>query len=289
MLSSFKLILTFRSIISSNCSITRALRSSALDERAPRISVSTEISAAKDTPPTKSPAATHDEHKIDWNEEMRIIRQQESRSVLLPPSTTEDEHVLASASSAPIQPSHNLAAYINKSSTLQQLIKLGVDLHRIERRRGLAQFVLRLDFDRDMRQHLQFLTDTGVAADQLGPFITKNPLIFKESIDDLQTRIHYLQSKRFQAADILRIVQQNPFWLMFPTQRIDARLGYFQKSFDLVGNECRQLTVTQPKLITYNFSAIRASSFTIREEFGFDTDETKQMLLGAPKIWMMSK
>lgn len=41
-------------------------------------------------------------------------------------------------------PSFNLAAYVNNSSTLQQFLSLGVDLHSIERRKGLGDFVLKL-------------------------------------------------------------------------------------------------------------------------------------------------
>lgn len=224
--------------------------------------------------------------QIDWNIEMKAIRDDESRSVLAPPLRTAD---VASSAAPFLRPTHNLAAYVNQSETLQKLIQLGVDLHRIERRKGLAEFILRLDFDRDMRAHLQFLTDVGLDANAIGPFVTKNPLIFKEDLGNLETRINYLQSKRFKCIDITRIVEKNPFWLMLRTQRIDARLGYFQKHFVLAGKEIRQLAVRQPRLITYNMEAIRQASFSIKEEMGFSGDFTKTMLLAAPKIWMMSK
>lgn len=281
-----------------NYEIIRFLRSSSVNERVPRITASPQQQKiyqpqidqpkipSSTTAPFPSLPPPHNELEIDWKQEMLEIKRQESRSVFQPPLNRDDE--LLAAPPPLLRPTHNLAAYVNKSVTLQRLIELGVDLHRIERRKGLAEFVLRLDFQRDVRQHLQFLNDVGVAASELGPFITKNPLIFRESIDDLQTRFNYLQSKRFQADEIQRIVVKNPFWLMFRTQRIDARLGYFQKSFDLLGNEIRALSVRQPKVITYNLEAIRQCSFTVREEFGFNADESKALLLAAPKIWMMS-
>lgn len=61
----------------------------------------------------------------------------------------------------------------------------------------------------------RFLHDLGVPSDELGHFITINPWIFKEDLDDLQVRVNYLQSKKFSADMITRIVRKNPCWLVF--------------------------------------------------------------------------
>jgi mTERF domain-containing protein len=55
----------------------------------------------------------------------------------------------------------------------------------------------------------------GVPADELGAFITKNPWIFKEDLDNLQVRVNYLQSKKFSSEMITRVVRKNPYWLSF--------------------------------------------------------------------------
>lgn len=225
---------------------------------------------------------------IDWPREMQRIRHDEqSRSVLDPVADNEAADFTVAA--PPQQPAHNLAAYVRKSATLQQFIHLGVDLHRIERRAGLGEFLLRLDFERDVQPHLRFLSDAGVPAEGLGAFLTRNPLIFKEDLDTLHTRINYLQSKSFAAADIGRIVSADPYWLMFSTQRIDGRLGFFQKHFELSGAQLRQLAVRLPRLITYGLDAVRRSSFVVQEELGFSREETQQLVLAAPKLWMMSE
>lgn len=184
-------------------------------------------------------------------------------------------------------PTFNLAAYVNKSPTLQQFIQLGVDLHSIERRKGLAKFVLGLEFEKDVKPYLYFLQDQGVSPDVFGEFITKNPLFFKIDLDDLQTRVNYLESKNFSPDQRQRIFTRNPFWLMFSTRRIDQRLGYFQKEFRLNGDDVRFLSSKQPRLITYNMEHIRKSTFCIREEMGFDQDELKCLLLNKPRLWMM--
>lgn len=183
-------------------------------------------------------------------------------------------------------PTFNFAAYANKSDTIQKLVALGVDLSKIEKKKGFPQYVLQLDFERDIKNHLLFFHDLGVPAESYGHLITKNPLIFKESIDDLETRVYYLRAKKFGVNQVCDIVVRNPFWLSFATHRIDRRLGWFQKNFQLSGDDIRLVVCKQPKLITYNMEHIRESTFTIKEEMGFDKDEMKALLLAKPNFWM---
>ncbi|XP_062556204.1 transcription termination factor 3, mitochondrial [Armigeres subalbatus] len=187
------------------------------------------------------------------------------------------------------RPTFNFAAYVNRSESLKKLVQLGVDLHKLEKRKGIPQFLMQLDFEKNMKQHLVFLAEIGVNVEQFGEFITKNPLIFKEDLGNLEVRVNYLESKRFLPEQITRIVVQNPFWLMISTRRIDRRLGFFQKTFELRGDEVRSLTVKQPRIITYNLEHIRKSTFSIKEEMGFDAQETKALLLSKPKLWMINQ
>ncbi|KAH8371073.1 hypothetical protein KR093_006132 [Drosophila rubida] len=184
-------------------------------------------------------------------------------------------------------PSFNLAAHVNKSNTLQQLLKLGVDLHSIERRKGLGEFVLRLDFEQNVKPFLTFLVDQGVSPDDFGRMITKNPLLFKEDLDDLKTRMEYLKSKRFSTEAQQRILTHNPYWLMFSTRRIDRRLGYFQKEFHLSGHDIRLLATKEPRLVTYNMEHIRKSVFTLREEMGFSPKELQTLIVRKPRLMMI--
>jgi mTERF domain-containing protein len=61
----------------------------------------------------------------------------------------------------------------------------------------------------------RFLHDLGVPSDELGAFITRNPWIFQDDLDDLQVRVNYLESKKFSAEMIARVVIRNPSWLSF--------------------------------------------------------------------------
>ncbi|XP_055624126.1 transcription termination factor 3, mitochondrial [Toxorhynchites rutilus septentrionalis] len=219
----------------------------------------------------------------DLSAECRAL-QPEARSVLEPIDDTVSVEVYPQT-----LPAFNFAAYVNKSETLKQLVRLGVDLHKLEKRKGVPQFILKLDFDRDMKNHIEFLIDVGVPSEGLGEFITKNPLIFKEDLGNMEVRINYLESKRFLSDQIARIVYKNPYWLMINTRRIDKRLGYFQKTFRLNGGEVRLLTTKQPRIITYNLEHIRKNTFTITEEMGFEKEEIKYLLLSSPKLWMINQ
>ncbi|EDV97694.1 transcription termination factor 3, mitochondrial [Drosophila grimshawi] len=184
-------------------------------------------------------------------------------------------------------PTFNLAAHVNNSKTLQQLMSLGVDLHSIERRKGLGQFVLRLDFEQNVKPYLTFLSDQGISPHDFGVLITKNPLLFKVELDDLQTRVEYLRSKRFSDEARRRIFTQNPYWLMFSTRRVDRRLGYFQKEFGLSGHDLRLLATKEPRLITYNMEHLRKSVFTLREEMGFSYKELQSLIVHKPRLMMI--
>ncbi|GBM80549.1 Transcription termination factor 3, mitochondrial, partial [Araneus ventricosus] len=157
----------------------------------------------------------------------------------------------------PLPISFNLAAYVNHSESLKNLVRLGVDLSEIEQKPERAKFVLNLDFEKDIKHHIQFLHDNGVSADDMGRFFTKNIFIFKERIEDLEVRINYLKSKKFTSDAIARIIANNPYFLNLDTKQVDNRLGFLQKQFSLTGNEVRYLVAKCPKLVTHSMNKFR--------------------------------
>ncbi|CAN7998924.1 unnamed protein product [Ixodes hexagonus] len=182
--------------------------------------------------------------------------------------------------------SFNLAAYVNQSESLQKLVQLGVDLSRFDRRKGVPQMLVGLDFERDVEPVIRFLTSIGVDPDRLSYFFTKNPMILKEQVENLQVRVDYLLSKKFTPEHVARIASNAPFFLMFSVRRIDRRLGYLQKTFGLTGDEVRHVVARLPKLPTFSINLISGNTFAIKEEMGFDNEQTKQLLLNCPKLFL---
>lgn len=227
--------------------------------------------------------------EIDWNEEMKAIYEDEkierNRSILAP---VEDESQIYAEPL--LRPTYNLASYVQKSETLQKMLTLGISLHKIEQL-GHGQFVLELDFERDIQPYILLLTkDIGMNPENLGKFFTKNILILKECLDDIRVRVNYLQLKRFTQENIVEIITKNPKWLSYSTREIDDRLGYFQTEFKFTGDELRLLTLQSPKLITSDLDNVRENTFTIREEFCIENnDDVKKLIMKFPRILMLSK
>ncbi|XP_037073021.1 LOW QUALITY PROTEIN: transcription termination factor 3, mitochondrial-like [Pollicipes pollicipes] len=185
--------------------------------------------------------------------------------------------------------SHNLAPLVLASADLRRLVALGVDVSGWDRRPGIAQFVVGLDFERQVWPCVRWLHGAGVPDDQLGPFISRNPLIFKERLDDLQVRVNYLEAKRFSRQQVASVITRDPFWLLFSTSRIDRRLGFFAQLFRLEASEVRQLAAKSPGVITSRLRDIKDMRFTIKEEFGFSSAEMRLILLGKPKVWTLAR
>ncbi|KAG9464879.1 hypothetical protein GDO78_019245 [Eleutherodactylus coqui] len=103
-----------------------------------------------------------------------VITEEEAAMMVLPP---------------PIPPqSVTLRYYVDHSETLQKLVQLGVDLSKLEKRPHVGTFLLKLDFQKDISKVLFFLKDVGVEDHQLGPFLTKNPFILSQDLDNLHKR-----------------------------------------------------------------------------------------------------
>lgn len=188
-----------------------------------------------------------------------------------------------------LRPTFNIAAYVNDSYSLQQLVKLGVELYKFDDDPRIMETILKLDFERDMKPYIRFLHDCRVPVEEIGKFLTKNPMIFTEHMDDLITRINYLQHKKFTNEMITTIIRKHPKWLSQSTVDIDTSLGFFQSKFYLSGDNVRNMVTKLPKLITWPKQSVNLIMFSLNEEMGFNRSERKRLLLIQPKLYIMSK
>ncbi|XP_030072832.1 transcription termination factor 3, mitochondrial isoform X2 [Microcaecilia unicolor] len=191
----------------------------------------------------------------------------------------------------PILPSASftLRDYVDHSETLTKLLLLGVDLSKLERRRNVGTFLLRLDFEKDIKEKLLFLKDVGLEDSQLGPFLTKNPFILSEDMENLQTRVNYLASVKFNKEAIARIVTEAPYLLNFSVERVDNRLGFFQKELRLSAHTARDLIVRLPRLLTGSLEPIKENIKVCQLELGFRYNEIQHIVTTIPKILTMNK
>jgi len=218
------------------------------------------------------------EGELHWDEAMTVIEKSEE---VFPPEIPRREEVRAT------RPTMTLAALVNESRTLQNLVDLGVSLHEWEKR-GHLGLAVKLDFDRDVAPVVRFLADLGIPHDLIGNVLTRNALLIEQEIADLKTRVAYLASKKFPVESISSIVIQSAVWLNFSVKIIDSRLGFFQKSFKLSGNEVRRLATSCPELIVWEGTPrqVRRLILAVEGEMGFSKEESKFLLLDCPDIYM---
>ncbi|XP_044280372.1 transcription termination factor 3, mitochondrial isoform X2 [Varanus komodoensis] len=185
--------------------------------------------------------------------------------------------------------SFTLQDYVDHSETLQKLVLLGVDLSKVETRSNAGQLLLQLDFEKDIRKILLFLKDVGLDDKQLGPFLTKNPYILGEDLENLETRIAYLISKKFSKEAITKMVSGAPYLLLFSVERLDNRLGFFQKELGLNPQKTRDLMTRLPRLLTGTLEGIKENLKVYEIELGFSQNEIRHIVHRIPKNLSINK
>lgn len=196
---------------------------------------------------------------------------------------------VATAKPALLSKSYHLSSYANQSETLANLVKLGVDLSKIEKDKEAAEYILKSDFNKDIQPFITFLTDHGVPENELNNVITKNPRLFKESLENLAVRVAYFESKQFAGDMITHIMVRSPAVLSLSTKQVDTQLGFLQKEFRLTGIEVRQVVTRVPKLITWHKNKLQETKTLIAEFLGFTEPELKEILLSQAKVYLTGR
>lgn len=190
----------------------------------------------------------------------------------------------------PIKKSFNLASFVNQSKTLQRLLDIKVSLFDIENTNyDAARKLIKLDYDRDCKPYIEFLLKHGLKKSNLGRFISEYPDIFSEYMDDLETRINYLESKGFSKDMIAKGLNRSSHIIRHKTKSTDFKLGLFQVEFGLTGDQIRSIFVKYPQLITLPKEQFIVVKFVIIEEFGFEKHEVPKLLDSQPKLMQMDK
>lgn len=180
----------------------------------------------------------------------------------------------------------DLAYLINESATLKRFVEMGVDVYRWNHPNDKAKYVLTLDFERDCVQHLVFLNDLGIKNKNLAQFLSYNPWIFKETIEDLRVRINYLESRDFNQEEIREILIRAPFLLNLSTKAIDSKLNWFIKKFHLNENHVKEFVIRSPKLLTLPLQNISDTYFKMQSLLDFQHVELQKLFRLYPKLFI---
>ena len=180
---------------------------------------------------------------------------------------------------------YNLAYFVNENVVLQKFIEMGVMIRKWDEDREIGEFVNKLDLEKDVKPRLIFLHDIKIPPEKFGFVITKNPMIFKKSLDDLFDIVNYLSRKQFDQFAIRDIVCHAPKLLTVPVTELDTRLGWLQKEFDLQGSELRDVVISRPKLVTLPHKIISDVKFFLKDFLSFNDATLKHFMKTYPKLF----
>ncbi|KAH8865845.1 Transcription termination factor 3, mitochondrial [Schistosoma japonicum] len=155
--------------------------------------------------------------------------------------------------------SGNLATYVPNCFTLSQLVKLGVDISRIEAIPGVANMLIKLDFHNDIEPLLWKLSDFGFKPEQIARIITRFPKILKLPLCELSARLTYFTNRNVLPTDVVTIIFKIPNILEKPSIEVDKSLGQIKSLLKLKNSEVVELITREPKIIVHSLPKIKVS------------------------------
>ncbi|XP_072303534.1 transcription termination factor 3, mitochondrial [Eucyclogobius newberryi] len=185
--------------------------------------------------------------------------------------------------------SDSLRDYVDKSETLSKLVQLGVNLWKLEQRPDVGSMLLRLDFEADVVPKLLFLKDVGVEDSRLGYIISHNPFILTQSLENLNTRVNYLKSKKFSSETVASMVSRAPYLLSFSVKRLDNRMGFYQQQLNLSVANTRNIVSRLPRLLCGSLEPVKENLKVCEIELGFKKNEIQHIVLAVPKVLAANK
>ncbi|KAH3768731.1 transcription termination factor 3, mitochondrial-like isoform X2 [Dreissena polymorpha] len=183
----------------------------------------------------------------------------------------------------PIPKLNNFLPIFTENVDLQKLVDIGVDLSKVQKE-GIAEDILNMNFDQDIKPILVFFTDRGVKPDQLGEVISSCPALLKQEVHNLKVRYSYFRSKNFPRDAIAEMIIKDPTFLAMAVEQIDVRLGFLQKYLNLTGAEIRGMRGTLAPLIHLKQRHIEEAFNNMKFVIRFTPEEIKTMVLQWPQI-----
>ncbi|CAH8573464.1 unnamed protein product [Schistosoma turkestanicum] len=179
--------------------------------------------------------------------------------------------------------SANLAAYVPNCPTLSQLVKLGVDLSKIEAIPGVANMLVKLDFH-DIEPVLWRLSDFGFKVEQIARIITAFPKILKLPLCEISARLAYFTDRKVSSTDVVTMINQIPKVLEKPSIEIDKNLGQIKSLINLKNSEVVEVITKEPKIIVHSLPKIRDIFVVLSKMMGFPQSVIHKLVLTSPKI-----
>lgn len=208
-------------------------------------------------------------------------------SILSDPPSPSNPHPFDASSLPPIH-SHSLVPFVNHSSLLRFLVDIGVDLAEIENTNpSIGRHLLRLEMD-DLRKKIELMQEKiGFENEEIGGYLTRNPFFLLQDVNDMETRLNYLELKKFSKIERKKIVSEYRYWLNCNVKLIDSRLGWIQREFKLSAKTTREIIVKEPRIIMFGIGPLERLVKMFTKELNFTPGQMKILIQNDPRIFMM--
>ncbi|CAH8635703.1 unnamed protein product [Schistosoma guineensis] len=180
--------------------------------------------------------------------------------------------------------SANLAAYIPSCFTLSQLVKLGVNLSKVEAVPGVANMLMKLDFHNDIEPILWRLSDFGFQPKQIARIITAFPKLLKLPLCEISARLTYFTDRKVSSTDVVTMICRIPNILEKPPIEIDKNLGQIKSLIQLENSEIVKVITTEPKIIIHPLPKIKDVFVVLSKMMGFSQSVIHELILTSPKL-----
>ncbi|TPP57994.1 mTERF domain-containing protein 1 mitochondrial [Fasciola gigantica] len=188
------------------------------------------------------------------------------------------------ALTTPVLAAGNLAPYVSRSFTLQQLVLLGVDLSKIEQIPGAANMLVKMDFRQTIEPMLWALNDLGFDLSQSAHLLTRFPKLLKLPRDELFRRFTYFIQHGFTQTETVRLIRAQPRVLSFTSIEIDRHLGQVQNLFGFSGSQVRLAVNNVPAVLVHPLRKIKDTYVLLSKMLGYTHDVCRSITCHHPEL-----
>ncbi|KAA0185885.1 Transcription termination factor 3, partial [Fasciolopsis buskii] len=189
----------------------------------------------------------------------------------------------------PVLPTGNLAPYVSRSFTLQQLVLLGVDLSKIEHIPGVANMLVKMDFQQTIEPLLWDLNDLGFDLNQIARLLTRFPKLLKLPRDELFRRFIYFIQQGFTQSETVRLIDAQPLVLSFTSPEVDRHLGQVQTLFRFSAPQVRLIVNEVPAVLVHPLARIKDTYVLLSKMLGYPDDVCRTMACSHPKLLLTER
>ncbi|KAM3186315.1 hypothetical protein ACTXT7_004541 [Hymenolepis weldensis] len=153
---------------------------------------------------------------------------------------------------------NNLAALVSHNDCLQKLVSLGADLSKMESQPGVANLLIKTDFETAISPKLWLLTDFGFELPQIARVMTCIPKsLVKSSVEELASKLKYFADRQFSSDVVVHMLSDQPTIFAMTSCEVDRKLASLMTTFSLKADQVRHIAGGAPKCIVQPISSTK--------------------------------